>query len=123
MKKYFKIVFVVVALIASVEVFAQQITLSTNYIMNAYAYNPAVSGSVPFTKVNVFYRNQWTGFEGAPKTLLFSVDASNKLLGFESGVGLNVVSDELGFQKNIAVKLDYAYRRMTKFGKRLPHRV
>ncbi|HAH26182.1 MAG TPA: hypothetical protein DCL77_20870, partial [Prolixibacteraceae bacterium] len=56
------------------------------------------------------------GVDGAPKTLLFSGGAATDVLGIPSGVGLNIVSDELGFQKNISVGIDYAYRKKTKLG-------
>jgi len=48
--------------------------------------------------------------------LVFSAGAATSLFGLNSGIGFNVISDELGFSKNISVSFDYAYRTKTKFG-------
>jgi len=95
---------------------AQQDPQFTFNKMTQLSVNPGFAGNEGVINGLILNRYQWVGIQGAPKTLLFSVDATNELLGFESGVGLNVMSDEIGFQKNIAVTLDYAYRRKTKFG-------
>jgi type IX secretion system PorP/SprF family membrane protein len=42
--------------------------------MNNYALNPAAGGASEFTDIKVGYRNQWTGFEGAPKTFFVSAN-------------------------------------------------
>jgi len=53
-------------------VYGQQQTLYTNYLMNQYLYNPAYAGVEDGTQFNLGYRNQWLGFDGAPKTLMLS---------------------------------------------------
>src|ERR1700752_1646638 len=53
-------------LICGTKLFSQQLPLFTNYLFNAYAFNPAV-------QANMNYRNQWTGFDGAPKTYMASI--------------------------------------------------
>jgi type IX secretion system PorP/SprF family membrane protein len=119
MKKNFKIIFAVVALMALMKVNAQQLSLSTNYIMNAYAYNPAVSGSVPYTKVNGFYRNQWTGFEGAPQTYMLNGHGPIKKLK-NATIGGMVFSDKTGLITTTAGYLSFAYfvnvNKKTRFG-------
>lgn len=55
------------------KVAAQQMPIFTNYLLNAYAYNPAVVGSNNYIQANLNYRNQWVGFEGAPKTYMASI--------------------------------------------------
>ncbi|MBK8366133.1 MAG: type IX secretion system membrane protein PorP/SprF [Bacteroidetes bacterium] len=52
---------------------AQQLPIYTNYILNPYAYNPAVAGSKPNAVMNLNYRNQWVGFQDAPKTYMISL--------------------------------------------------
>ena len=113
-KKIFCFLFLyIIVILAAI---AQQDPQFTFNKMTQLSVNPGFAGSEGMVNGLILNRYQWVGIKGAPKTLLFSVDATNELLGFKSGVGLNIVSDELGFQKNIAVKLDYAYRRETKFG-------
>lgn len=65
--------YTVLCLLAAAKLAAQQMPLYTNYLLNDYAYNPAVAGSHNFIQANLNYRNQWVGFEGAPKTYMASI--------------------------------------------------
>ncbi len=120
MKKYSKIVYsIAFALMISINGRAQQLTLSTNYLLNAYAYNPAVAGAKPYLQANVFYRNQWTGFEGAPKTYLMSLYGPVKKLK-NAAIGGMVVSDKTGLMTTTAGYLSFSYHvnvtKKTRFG-------
>jgi type IX secretion system PorP/SprF family membrane protein len=44
----------------------------SQYMMNSYLINPAISGIEDYTDVKTGYRNQWTDFEGAPVTYYVS---------------------------------------------------
>lgn len=55
---------------------AQQLPINTNYVLNNYAYNPAVAGSKPHAVASVNYRNQWVGFQDAPKTYMVSLHST-----------------------------------------------
>ena len=55
--------------------------------------------------------------EGAPKTLVFSADAAINAFGAPGGIGLNIVSDELGFEKNTQINANYAYSKTLSIGK------
>lgn len=87
---------------------AQQLPLSTNYILNNYAYNPAVAGYKPFAVASVSYRNQWTGFNDAPKTYLISLHSA---VGKEKkvGVGALINSDNTGLLGKTSGQLTFAY--------------
>lgn len=89
-------------------VFAQQDPQFSQNMYNRLQPNPATAGSNDAICANLLYRNQWSGFDGAPKTFLLSVDAPVSFL--HGGLGLTVMSDKLGFEKNINVKLAYALR-------------
>ncbi len=78
--------------------------------------NPAYAGAEKAINGIILNRYQWEGFKGAPKTLVFSVDAAINAFGAPGGIGLNVVSDQLGFEKNRIVNANYAYRRPLDFG-------
>ena len=54
------------------------------------------------------YKNQWLGFEGAPKTLMGNVSGSIKNEG-KHGYGVTVVSDQIGVTSNLSILLTYAY--------------
>jgi type IX secretion system PorP/SprF family membrane protein len=64
----------------------------------------------------ILNRYQWDGIKGSPKTLVFNIGAATEIFGIKSGLGVSVISDQLGFFKNISVGLDYAYRKKTRFG-------
>ncbi|HET6556054.1 MAG TPA: type IX secretion system membrane protein PorP/SprF [Prolixibacteraceae bacterium] len=114
MKKIFCFLFLYI--IANLAAIAQQDPQFTFNKMTQLTVNPGFAGSDGGVNGVILNRYQWTGIEGAPQTLLFSVGAATKLFGAQSGVGLNIISDELGFQKNIAVSVDYAYRKETGLG-------
>ena len=52
---------------------AQQRPHYTQYILNNYIVNPALTGIENYTDVKLSYRNQWVGFPGAPQTMYLSV--------------------------------------------------
>lgn len=45
----------------------------TQYILNNYIVNPAISGIENYTDIKLSHRNQWTGIDGAPKTFYFTI--------------------------------------------------
>lgn len=47
---------------------AQQLTQYTQYVFNHFSVNPAVAGSKECLDVRLGVRQQWVGFEGAPRT-------------------------------------------------------
>ena len=53
--------------------FAQQKPQYTQYILNNYILNPALSGIENYTDVKMSVRDQWVGLNGAPKTMYLSV--------------------------------------------------
>jgi type IX secretion system PorP/SprF family membrane protein len=106
--KHIKLLFVLVGIGITFTCTAQQMPLYTNYLLNNYAYNPAVAGSEKQTKASLNYRDQWTGFKGAPKTFLVSVHgplkkAKNVALG-----GL-VLSDQAGLLTRTSGYLSFTY--------------
>ncbi len=47
---------------------AQQLPLYSQYMMNKYMLNPAIAGSDGYTTFSLTAREQWLGFENAPRT-------------------------------------------------------
>lgn len=52
---------------------AQQRPHYTQYIMNNYIVNPAISGIENYVDVKLSARNQWIGIDGAPKTFYLTM--------------------------------------------------
>ena len=72
--------------------------------------NPGYAGSQGLMTASVINRQQWMGFTGNPKTTLFSANTPIKPFGINSGVGLSILDDRLGFEKNMSLNISYAYR-------------
>ena len=107
-----KIFIIAISILIVSPVFSQ--TQLTQYFLDGLIYNPAYAGSKDALSTNIFGRQQWLGFTDAannnitPLSVVFGMHAP--LYSINSGVGLNVVYDKLGFEKNIGVKLNYAYK-------------
>lgn len=117
---------------------AQQRPQYTQYILNNFILNPAISGIENYIDVKAGYRSQWQGLEGAPVTSYISIHAplgKNFLYGTSTsvpqgggsnpnnrsylqnymasephhGVGFTVVSDKAGPISRTDLNLTYAY--------------
>ncbi len=86
---------------------AQQQLVFSNFLMNNYYYNPAIAGSKNVHEANLSYRNQWVGFEGAPKSLIGSFHGSYRNEG-KVGYGATIISDNIGLIQNTGIYLNYA---------------
>jgi type IX secretion system PorP/SprF family membrane protein len=78
--------------------------------------NPGYAGAEKAISGLILNRYQWEGFPGAAKTLVFSVDAAINAFGAPGGIGLNIISDEIGFENNITINANYAYKTTLSFG-------
>ncbi|RYD95847.1 MAG: type IX secretion system membrane protein PorP/SprF, partial [Sphingobacteriales bacterium] len=105
MKKVF-ILFTLIVLTQMVR--GQQDAQYSQYMFNGVYINPAYAGYKEQLNLHSFYRNQWTGIKGAPKSASLAVDA----IANDGNVGLafQLASDKLGAQSTIAAYGSYAYR-------------
>jgi type IX secretion system PorP/SprF family membrane protein len=101
---FYTLIFIFVSLTAS----AQQETNYTFFMYNQQAYNPAYVGSRGIGSFTALYRNQWTGFEGAPQSQLLSFQSP--FLGENQGIGATVMRFEMGITSNWMTNLAYSYR-------------
>lgn len=85
---------------------AQQDPQYTQYMYNQAVINPAYAGSSEGVSLVSLYRNQWTGFEGAPKTLTFS---GHSPIGKNIGIGLSFISDQHGPVNENNIYADFSY--------------
>ncbi|MCB0763487.1 MAG: type IX secretion system membrane protein PorP/SprF [Flavobacteriales bacterium] len=94
--------------------FAQQDPQFTQYMFDRLSVNPAVAGTSGQLCATALLRQQWSGFDGAPKTGLLNAHmAINKI---SSGVGLSVYLDELGQQKSTFARFHYSFHRKVGAG-------
>lgn len=87
---------------------AQQDAQYSQYMFNGIYINPAYAGYKEVLNVHSFYRSQWTGITGAPRSMSLAVDATAN--DGNVGLALQVTSDKLGAQTNLSVYGNYAYR-------------
>lgn len=78
---------------ASFTIKAQQDPQFTQWFNDKLSFNPASAGINNAHCLSAFYRTQWTGLEGQPKTAMFNY--SGKVAN-SVGIGLNFYNDQLG---------------------------
>src|SRR5215217_4267378 len=109
----------------------------TQYVLNNYMLNPALSGIENYTDVKISARNQWIGLEGAPKTVYFSIhgpigkkDYKTSATSFNipgenprgnaywenytaseahHGIGFYMINDQTGLYNRFNADVSYAY--------------
>jgi type IX secretion system PorP/SprF family membrane protein len=92
---------------------AQQVAQYSQWSFNQFAINPAMAGLKNCLDVRAAYRMQWAGFEGAPQTGLFTINAPIKARRkkFNSpyhGLGAKIERDQFGHFNNFAISGAYA---------------
>ncbi len=104
MKKIF--LFPILFLLALIGM-AQQEALYTHYMFNTLEMNPAYAGSRGCMSFVALHRSQWAGFDGAPTTQSFGMNAP--VLGGKMGVGINYNGDRIGPIRSSLFSLSGAY--------------
>ncbi len=97
---------------------AQQEPQFTQFMFNRLSFNPAFTGVREAICVNILARQQWVGFTDGennvfPQTNLFTLDAPvNRLFGrnINSGIGIQLLTDKIGYEENLQARLSYAYK-------------
>jgi len=97
--------------------FSQSDRLYSMFVFNKLQYNPAYAGAKEVLNAGAHYRHQWQGVTGAPRTI--TAFAHTPFAAGRSGIGLSLVSDEIGIFQTTIGKLDYAYRVGFRDGSKL----
>jgi len=85
---------------------AQQDPQYTQYMYNMNIINPAYTGSTEGLSVGALYRSQWVGLDGGPETFTFNIHSP---VGKQVGLGLSVISDQIGPVKETNAYVDFSY--------------
>lgn len=132
-----KLIFVIIFFVFLTNVEAQQKPHYTQYILNNYILNPALTGIENYTDIKISARDQWSGFSGAPRTLYLTAHGPIGKKDFKStatsfdvpgenprgtnywenyrasdphhGIGFNMVSDKTGNFNRFSMGISYAY--------------
>jgi type IX secretion system PorP/SprF family membrane protein len=86
----------------------QQSPVSNQYVFNPLTINPAFAGNRGSLNIAAFYRNQWAGITGAPKTMTLAADVP--LLDAKLGLGLIITNDKIGVTKETHLTSYYSYK-------------
>jgi type IX secretion system PorP/SprF family membrane protein len=132
-----RILFTVMMMAGVFTGFGQQRPQYTQYILNPYIINPALSGVENYTDIKLSARDQWVGLNGAPKTAYFTIQAPlgkndyrTSALSYEipgenprgryywqnytaaephHGIGFMMVNDKTGSFNRFTMDATYAY--------------
>lgn len=127
----------ITALLVGCVAIAQQKPHYTQYVMNQYILNPALTGIENYTDIKISHRHQWVGIQDAPVTTYFSVqgpigktDLKTTATSFQipgenprgknyweeytasaphHGIGLQVINDRTGPLNRFNAYATYAY--------------
>jgi type IX secretion system PorP/SprF family membrane protein len=92
----------------SLQGYAQQTPLYTQYMFNGLVINPAYTGSHESMTTTFAVRSQWTGLKGAPQTQVASMHSPLKFS--RSAAGVVFVHDKASVINQYMVYGTYAYR-------------
>lgn len=132
-----RILFCVMGICVAAVSQAQQRAHYTQYVINPFIINPALTGIENYTDVKIALRDQWVGLNGAPKTTYLTVhgpigknDYRTSATSFRvpgenprgkaywetytaaephHGIGLNIVNDQTGNFRFLSASATYAY--------------
>lgn len=118
MKKYYIVAFFMMT--SAALSLGQQVPQFTQYMVNPFLANPAVSGTEDYADMRAGFRKQWVGFEGSPRTMFLSAHTSigkNKVVNNRSrhkktgfhGVGLVIMNDAIGPTSTTRISGAYSY--------------
>lgn len=113
-RKLRNIVLMMVIMLMTAGLHAQQAPMFTNYSRSYAAVNPGFYGLSEGVNISSIYRDQYSGFDDwstgervSPRTFLISADLP--IPAIAGGVGLSVVKDKTGMEDNVGVNLGYSY--------------
>ena len=87
---------------------AQQLPMYSQFYWNDFAINPAYTGLTGSPRIQLGYRNQWSGFSGAPST--FTLGGHTLLKKQNIGLGgMLFLDDTGGALKQTGAMLNYSY--------------
>jgi type IX secretion system PorP/SprF family membrane protein len=86
---------------------AQDEAIFNHYVQNPIILNPAAAGFLDEYTLQLNARAQWSGFEGAPKTVAARI---NGPVGQSFGIGGAIFSESAAQQSRIKGQLDVAFR-------------
>ncbi len=88
--------YIIILILNTFCVFAQQTPQFTQYMYNTISVNPGYAGSREALSIVGLHRSQWVGVDGAPTTQTLSIHSP--LRNEQIGVGFSFINDKLGYE-------------------------
>lgn len=88
-------------------IWAQQLSLFSQYVQNDFVLNPAIAGTKDYAPLRTVIRNQWSGIEGNPNTQTLSYHSAMK--NPKIGIGGYIFNDQIGPISQTGISASYAY--------------
>lgn len=107
-----KLVYIVCLMLPVFFVNAQHGAMYSQYMFNGLLINPAYAGSNDVLTATAVTRNQWVGFDGAPRTTTFSLHSPLK--NRKVNLGMSFTNDQYGITTQNKINAVYAYRLFFK---------
>lgn len=107
-KQKWTMILLLIVLMGSSKLQAQQDKMFSQYMFNMLALNPAYAGSRDVLSATAIYRNQWGGMTGAPQTATFTLDMP--VNRERVGLGIQLFNDQIGLENWTGAMLSYAFR-------------
>ncbi|MFO7978316.1 MAG: type IX secretion system membrane protein PorP/SprF [Bacteroidales bacterium] len=86
---------------------AQNDASFTQYMFNESIFNPASISISNTLNASLVARQQWVGFDNAPASQMLNINTY--LQQIFGGVGLNVIHDQLGYERFLTIRGHYAF--------------
>lgn len=100
-----KSIFVCIACFTHFAIFAQQMPNNTLFEWNKISFNPAFSGASKTTDILIQTRQQWIGFENAPRNQFILAHAK---VDYGIGIGGGIFNNVAGPTKQTGLKIAFA---------------
>ncbi len=106
---------ILILLLLSGTIRAQQDAQFTQYMYNTINVNPAYAGSRQSMNIFALHRTQWVGLDGAPVTNTASINTPLK--DTNMGIGVSIINDKIGpsDESNLAVDFSYSINTSEEF--------
>ena len=110
----FRIIILLIILVLPEMLPGQTPILFNQFHFNTLSVNPAFAGSENAMSATINYRNQWTGFDDAPKSSQLALHSPLK--GGRTGLGFHAENNSIGIYETTNITGIYAYRVEVKDG-------
>ncbi len=96
---------------------AQQFPLTTQYLYNPYALNPAMAGYFNYSEIHLDYRREWTQIDDGPKTV--RLNGFGNIYKQKMWLGGEMYMDKAGVFSLFKASVSYSYILQTGDNQRL----